>query len=113
MVNIATATSEVPKISAVIRVAIRNGFDGATRVPVVRVARSAITKASTGARYHCGVTAVARLVKDKRVTRIAYCAEKIIRTPLMSWKYPDNLSMARENVERIARNGSTTPPIGK
>jgi hypothetical protein len=64
----------------------RTDFDGETRGPVVIVAIRARRNAKNGAKYHCGVTAVERLMKASIVTRSAYRREKMIRTPLMSWK---------------------------
>ena len=100
-------------MSARMRAAIRTGLESATLVPAVRVAMRAIKKAITGARYHCGETAGDLLKNERAVTRTAYIAEKIMRTPLISWKSPCKRSIARLNAERIAIKGSTTPPIGR
>ena len=62
---------DVPSISADIRTAMRTDFDGETRGPVVIVAIRARRNAMNGAKYHCGVTAVERLMKASIVTRSA------------------------------------------
>ena len=54
-----------------VRTANRTAFAGETLVPADMVATSAITKAITGAKYHCGVTAVDRLKKASAVTSSA------------------------------------------
>ena len=108
-----TAIRDAPRMIAQIRKAIRTGRDSATRTPAVSVAMSAIRNAITGAKYHCGETASDLLKNESAVTKSAYKVEKMMRTPLISWKSPCRRSMARLNAERIAKKGSTTPPIGK
>ena len=87
-IKIETTTKDVPRIRAQIRAAIRTGRESATLTPAVIVAMSAMRKAITGARYHCGAIGIDLLKNESAVTKSAYSAEKIIRTPLISWKSP-------------------------
>ena len=83
-IKMVTTTRDAPRTKAQIRAAMRTGRESATLTPAVRVAMSAIKKAMMGARYHCGDTAVDLPKNESAVTRSAYIAEKMMRTPLIS-----------------------------